>query len=126
MDGGRDYRLYRMNTPYENANTPLCQTTGLDPHCPSFSFDANSQTFKQFTILGPQPLAQTSIVRLYPGSSDTSIVQDDAVLALNKSVYGLFASAGLTVKDVRSHYRLVGAVWLDDPDHDFKVNSLVF
>ena len=62
-------------------------------------------------------------MRLYPGSSDTSIVQDDAVLALNKSVYGLFASAGLTVKDVRSHYRLVGAVWLDDPDHDFKVNS---
>jgi hypothetical protein len=63
------------------------------------------------------PDQHTSIYRMFPASKSNTIDPDDAISSLNANVEALFASAAdsLDPADRRSHYRMVGAVWMDKP-----------
>lgn len=60
---------------------------------------------------------QTSVYRMFPGSKSNTIDPDDAVTSLNHNVEALFASraGSLSPVDMRGHYRLLGAQWMDKP-----------
>lgn len=79
-------------------------------------FDAAAQKF---------PGQQTSIYRMFPASKSNTTHPDDAISSLNFNVRTLFsraqAAGRLPVNDRRGHYTLVGAVWMDKPEH-FKVD----
>jgi hypothetical protein len=62
----------------------------------------------------------TSIYRVYPGSSKESAAIDDEVNDINTSIGNLFGSQS---SDVRSRYRLVGAIWLKNGATDFSLNT---
>jgi hypothetical protein len=110
----RDFLLYKAGTKYEEANQASSKEDRLA------SFDEVSQKFK------PAPSIPSSIYRLFPYSKantsrpDGTVVEadqpDDAVVAVNGSMAKLFDAdtAGATA-DKRKFYRLVGAVWLDNP-----------
>jgi hypothetical protein len=68
--------------------------------------------------------AQTSIYRMFPASKSNTIEADAAITSLNANVQMLFDGARdeLASADKRGHYRLVGAVWMDKPEH-FKTNA---
>lgn len=68
---------------------------------------------------------QTSIYRMFPASKSNTIDPDDAVSTLNRNVEALFAQTqGLDPADMRGHYRLVGAVWMDKPEY-FGVDTAI-
>jgi hypothetical protein len=68
----------------------------------------------------------TSIYRMFPASKSNTIDPDAAISSLNHNVEALFAKAAadgrLKPNDKRGHYRLVGAQWMDKPEH-FKLDS---
>jgi hypothetical protein len=54
---------------------------------------------------------------MFPASKSNTVHPDDAISSLNRNVEALFASASVAAADKRGHYRLVGAVWMDKPEH---------
>jgi hypothetical protein len=80
------------------------------------TFNEMTQTFGQ----------TTSIYRMFPASKSNTIDPDAAISSLNHNVEALFAKAAtdgrLKPNDKRGHYRLVGAQWMDKPEH-FKLDS---
>jgi hypothetical protein len=70
--------------------------------------DAKQQTFTP----------HSAIYRVFPGSKSDDSDEDDAVTSLNADIQRLFETLAPT--DVRSNYQLVGAVWLNTPEQDFK------
>lgn len=101
------YPLFQPGTPLEQAN-----------QIPSeLSFDAASQKFTP----------ATSVFRVFPASQDTESEEDHEVLTLNQDLRDLFDQTDPQKQDLRRHYHLVGAVWLDEPganqaDGIFKAN----
>ena len=89
-----------LASPIDGANLG----SGID----SLKLDAKHQTFSP----------KTSVYRQFPGSKSDDSEEDDAVTSLNKDVQDLFVEAAPA--DVRSNYQLVGAIWLNTPDDDFR------
>ena len=74
----------------------------------NLKLDAKTQTFT--------PAA--TVYRQFPGSKSDNSTVDDAVVSLNADIQQLFEDrAG---GDVRGNYQLVGAIWFNDPEADFK------
>jgi hypothetical protein len=105
----KDFLLYKAGTPAAQANTPLDQKF----------FDVNTQSFRSAS---GAPF-QTSIYRLFPASKSDTTALDDEVEEINKSMGELFSQLPAGSKDVRANYRLIGAVWLDDPDKAFRLDK---
>ena len=74
----------------------------------SLKLDPKTQTFTP----------HSSVYRMFPGSKSDDSAEDDAVTSLNTDVQMLFQSKA--ANDVRSNYQLVGAIWLNTPEDDFK------
>jgi hypothetical protein len=104
-----NYPLYKANTPASGAN--------LGIEAPPF--DVATQTFKTNTTV-----IQTSIYRLFPASKTNTTEIDDDIAAINKNIGTLFSNSHLAVADRRSHYRLVGAVWIDQTN-SFGLNKRI-
>jgi hypothetical protein len=94
-----DHLLYQAGTTLRDGNTPVEEK--------DLVFDAATQTFAQ----------KTSVYRMFPASKSNTTHPDDAITSLNFNVETLFAqkASALAPADKRSHYRLVGAVWMDKP-----------
>jgi hypothetical protein len=94
-----DFLLYKGGTTLQDGNTAIDER--------SLTLDAATQTFAQ----------TTSIYRMFPGSKSNTTDPDPAITSLNFNMEALFADEGgqLRASDKRSHYRLVGAVWMDKP-----------
>jgi hypothetical protein len=97
----KTYPLFHANTPPEKANDATAQQIGSDQKFPS----------------------ATSIYRVFPGSSserdkDAKTFEDPAVLTLNEHMTALFEARDPQHKDLRRNYRLVGAVWMNEPRKD--------
>lgn len=92
-DPGSTYSLFTANSAVSKVLLPA-KTADFDP---------GTQRFRT-----PSP-----VYRIFPGSKADQDGEDDAVLALDRSVAKLFKSAAAT--DKRVYYRLVGAVWLKHP-----------
>ncbi|PIQ25324.1 hypothetical protein COW36_19655 [bacterium (Candidatus Blackallbacteria) CG17_big_fil_post_rev_8_21_14_2_50_48_46] len=60
--------------------------------------------------------APTPIFRVYPASFSDSAEADAGLESLNENMGKLFAQTDPQAQDLRRHYRLVGAVWLDNPE----------
>jgi len=99
-----DYLLFKGGTT-ANAGNHAIPETGLQ-------FDETSQAF---------PGQETSVYRMFPASKSNTIHPDDAITSLNFNMQTLFtraeAAGQLGPQDRRSHYRLVGAVWMDKPEY---------
>jgi hypothetical protein len=106
--------LYAANTKASAANRPAEIAFGASAM--ASAWDDTAQAF----VKGGKPL-QTSVYRPYPFSkTDAGKQEEDGdVIAINDNMSKLFAAGA---KDVRSNYRLVGAVWLDDPKN-FVINK---
>jgi hypothetical protein len=104
IDGSnKDYPLFKANTAVDKADTPINQPVGTD------------QKFAN----------GTPVFRVFPGSAskkpdDTppGQMEDPAITALNQQMTRLFSTNDPRGKDWRRHYRLVGAIWLDQPRKD--------
>ena len=98
------HRLFRAGTAANLANLAIAE--------PELALDEATQSF---------PGRQTSIYRMFPASKANTIDPDDAISSLNHNVEALFAraaSAGTLARgDQRGNYRLVGALWMDKPEH---------
>ena len=70
--------------------------------------DAKTQTFTP----------RSPIYRQFPGSKSDDSHADDAILSLNADMQARFEAEG--GDDVRSNYQLVGAIWFNTPDDDFR------
>jgi hypothetical protein len=94
-----DFLLYKAGTTLQDGNTAIDER--------SLTLDASTQKFAQ----------TTSIYRMYPASKSNTVDPDPAITSLNFNMEALFAEKGaqLRASDKRSHYRLVGAVWMDKP-----------
>jgi hypothetical protein len=108
-----NFPLYKAGTTAANANKPI------DGKIMAQNWDSNTQSFtKGGTAL------QTSVYRPYPGSKSDGTkaddsAEDDEVILINSNATKMFADAKargqIADSDMRQHYRLVGAVWLNDP-----------
>jgi hypothetical protein len=101
------YPLFGLATPLSLANQQPAQHT----------VEARSQKFQ----------AATSVFRVFPASLSKQAEEDQALKTLNAHMGELFASSDPTGQDLRSNYRMVGAVWIDqpgskDPNGVFKAN----
>lgn len=93
--------LYDGKTPLKKANTP-------------------AETLTLGSADGLQTLdPPTPVYRAFPGSSPTDAKEDGDVRSLNSNLAKLFEKS----PDVRSRYKLVGAVWLKNGEKDFKVDT---
>jgi hypothetical protein len=99
----QDFSLYKAGTLASAANQFVPDSKMAS------SFDAKTQTFQS----AGKPL-QTSVYRMFPASKSTDTNEDEDVVDLNKSMTSLFAQNA--PNDLRRHYRLVGAIWMDKPD----------
>jgi hypothetical protein len=110
-----DFPLYKANTPASGANTALDLRTIVQ------FWDTTKQAF----VKPDGTSIQTSVYRPYPGSkTDGSATnpghdEDDEVIATNNHATAMFTDAMakkvITDADKRQYYRLVGAIWLDQP-----------
>jgi hypothetical protein len=106
-----NFPLYKAGTTSANANKPI------DGKIMAQNWDSTTQSFtKGGTVL------QTSVYRPYPGSKSDGTeaddsAEDDEVILINSNATKMFADARgqISDSDMRQHYRLVGAVWLNDP-----------
>jgi hypothetical protein len=110
---GSNWPLFKAGTTAGAANTPNSSRERLD------AFDEREQ---RFTKGGK--ILQTSVYRMFPASSSSSTSEDDDVVSVNKSMRGVFGQRPVTSGDRRGNYQLVGALWLDNPQRDFKANIL--
>lgn len=107
-----NFPLYKAGTAAEDSDQPS-SAAQMVAH-----WDTVSQSFTKGGTL------QTSVYRPYPGSKSNGhhpgdSDEDDEVILINNSVSRMFADAEtrglISDSDQRQNYRLVGAVWLDDP-----------
>lgn len=101
-----DFLLFAANTPFAAANR-IADANQLNDN-----FDLQKQSFtRQGTIL------RSSIFRLYRSSKSVTNDFDAELQAVNDDVAtNLFKPGNIdTSVDKRDRYRLVGAVWMDDP-----------
>jgi hypothetical protein len=112
-----NYPLYKAGTIASAANLPI------DPKVLADHFDETSQSFTKGGTL------QTSVYRPYPGSKTDgdgtdphAADEDDEVILINQNIAKMFKAANSPASDLRQNYRLVGAVWINNPDRDFKAN----
>jgi len=108
-----NWPLYKAGSMASVANLPNSPQDRIN------SFDEETQTFAR----GGNALS-TSIYRMFPASKSSDTVEDDEIISVNSAMRQLFATANLPAYDRRSHYQLVGAIWLDNPMRDFKSNVL--
>jgi hypothetical protein len=105
---GDNLILYKAGTAADTGNQAIAEK--------DLKFDRATQKFTG---------QQTSIYRMFPASKSNTTHADDAIFSLNfnvKQVFKQAAAAGkLAPNDKRTHYTLVGAVWMDKPAH-FKLN----
>jgi hypothetical protein len=90
------------------AEAPLVKNANEGQAIDGLKLDAKRQTFAP----------RSSIYREFPASKSDDVAEDDELASLNDDMQRLFES--LAPEDVRSNYQLVGAVWLNTPDQDFK------
>ena len=109
IDASRDYPLYKRGTPSKLANVVA------DDSVIAASFDSKTQTFAA--------AARASVYRAFPASKKNDLNVDGDIQTLNADLTKQFASVNLPATDMRSNYRLVGAVWLDQPQRDFKLKA---
>jgi hypothetical protein len=105
----KDFVLYKANTLASKAAANALPNDSLLVKL----FDPDQQKF----IMPNGSPFQTSIYRIFPGSKTFEQPEDGEVVELNNAI------SLLRVKyptDPRLNYRLVGAVWLDNPAKDFK------
>jgi hypothetical protein len=102
----QSFTLYKGGTPVSATNQ----------FAPVASFDEATQTFRSGNLPAP-----TSVYRLYPASKSQTIEEDDEVAQINKAMLSLFPQS--VPQDLREHYGLVGAVWLDRPDQTFAADK---
>lgn len=103
-----DFALYKANT---------LASVAASGALPSDSqliklFDSEQQKF-----LSEGKPFQTSIYRIFPASKTFTTDEDEEVVQINISINKLHKKYP---SDSRLNYRLVGAVWLDNPKKDFK------
>ena len=108
-----EWALYKAGTIVSAANVPNSAQDKIN------SLDEQTQTFKK----GGNVLS-TSVYRMFPASKSNTTDEDDDIVAVNGAMRGLFNAAHLAPNDLRNHYQLVGAIWLDNPVRDFKSNVL--
>ncbi len=104
--GPEDYALYPKVSMKDGAPPVAEADDGESLY--ALKLDEKTQTFSP----------HSSVYRVFPGSKSDDSEEDDAVTSLNADVQALFQSLGAS--DVRSNYQLVGAVWLNTPQDDFK------
>jgi hypothetical protein len=107
--------LYKGGTDAAHGNVPKQES--------ELTLDAAKQKFLNAADGSSQ---ETSIYRMFPASKSNETAPDDAITSLNHNVEALFAQANLPDTDKRSHYRLVGAQWMDKPSFfhlDFPIQN---
>jgi hypothetical protein len=109
-----DYLLFKAGSPLADANR-VAEKAAIVAN-----FDEKTQTF---TKTGH--VFQTSVYRVYRASKANEKEEIDGdISAINDSMTNdVFKTGSIdTALDKRDHYRLVGAVWMDDPEgkHDKK------
>jgi hypothetical protein len=98
-----DHILFKGGTTAQAGNKPITEIELAS------NFDEASQTFQK---PGGEKL-QTSIYRMFPASKSNTVEPDAAITSLNHNVEALFRK--VAPNDVRGHYRLAGAQWMDKP-----------
>jgi len=93
-----NFPLYHAGTPANVGNKPPVEK--------DLVFDPATQRFTD-------PTQYSSIYRMFPASKSNTVDPDDAVTTLNHNVEAIFKDKA--PMDKRSHYRLVGAQWMDKP-----------
>jgi hypothetical protein len=105
--------LYRAGTKAKDANS------FHGSQVLASNFDEKTQAFKADM--------QTSVYRAFPASkspaSSPQLEEDGDIVDINSVMSQLFTGGG-TSSDERGNYRLVGAVWLDDPENTFGLNKV--
>jgi hypothetical protein len=97
-----------QNLTNKGSNYPLfAQAQGANHYSPQ-AIDEASQKFSH----------STSIFRVFPASLSKQSEEDEEVASLNASMTALFTRSDPNAQDPRRHYRMIGAVWLDDPGAD--------
>ncbi|OCI99153.1 hypothetical protein A6U85_31905 [Agrobacterium sp. 13-626] len=87
------------------------------------SFSQQAAAFNEVTQrLDKGGSLPTSVYRGYPAAKAATTVPDDDLSDLDAFMLGLFRAGALPANDMRQHYRLVGATWLDKPDVTFQLN----
>lgn len=109
-----DFPLYKAHTLMKDANAPVQDLKTIAQF-----WDEKTQSFTKGKVI------QTSVYRPYPGSkTDGSIAnpdhgEDDEIASINRHATSLFNDAKLKHQiaddDKRQFYRLLGAIWLDQP-----------
>jgi hypothetical protein len=105
----RGFTLYKAATAASAANR-LATDAAM-----AASFDEATQSFTANGVA-----LQTSVYRIYPGSKTTDLKEDDDISDLNNFMASLFVAAP---NDARRNYRLVGAIWLDQPEKSFAADK---
>jgi hypothetical protein len=122
-----NFPLYKAGTLAKDSNQPF---KDADFKANLQYWDSQSQSFTKGKTV------QTSVYRPYPGSKTDGSAknpdhgEDSEVIAVNNHVSEMFKEAkakGLIEdSDQRRNYRLVGAIWLDQPilgNHTFKCGA---
>lgn len=94
----QDYLLYKAHTPANVGNKAIDET----------NLTLVDQKFRG---------QETSIYRMFPASKSNTVDPDDDISSLNHNVEALFMrnEGKLAAGDMRGHYRLLGAQWMDKP-----------
>lgn len=108
IDATQDYALYRKGTAAQDGNQQI-EDAGV-----AAAFDVKTQTFGT--------AARSSVFRAFPASKSLDAVEDGDVTALNDDIARQFKATTLASNDKRGNYKLVGAVWMENPARDFKTN----
>ena len=101
------YSLYPSD-PAQAALAPPVANANSGKGMYNLALDAKTQTFAP----------RASVYRQFPGSKSDDSNVDDAVVSLNADIQKLFGDRA--ANDVRSNYKLVGAIWFNNPEEDFK------
>jgi hypothetical protein len=111
----QNYPLYKANTAVKDANQPIDLATIVQ------YWNTTTQSF----VMKDGTPVQTSVYRPYPGSktdgskANPNHSEDDEILRINNHATAMFKAAEeqrlISLKDKRANYRLVGAIWLNQP-----------
>ncbi len=104
--GPENYTLYPKVNAKDGATPARDANDGESLY--SLKLDEKTQTFSP----------HSNVYRVFPGSKSDDPEEDDAVTSLNADMQAHFQSLG--GYDVRSNYQLVGGIWLNTPQDDFK------
>ena len=100
------YSLYPSDAAHRLAEPVAGANKGSGIY--DLKLDATTQTFTP----------RSPVYRQFPGSKSDDSNTDDAIVSLNADMQKLFESERSA--DVRSNYQLVGAIWFNTPEADFK------